>query len=341
MDSNYDDDHPCSRCEILESDQRLSKQNIAFLLDNLPCTLTVADCPDSEQKHVAGKKRGSVYATATLPSKHTVLAALAITDDRVLIDILRLGRDDKPIQYICANYQDRIIQEINLTYTGDQQNPHLTLQLQNAGELLGEASAGLEIADESTVTITLHTWKAPDIALYVNRLLKLGGECNIDDQDPRLQGQNVLFLRNNMTCRLMTIAKSSTGRVRGSMYGTLEAPSTRIVRAALAITNEKLLLDLKRIEKDDESREYVCLPFTSSLMEVVSVDFSNEVCCSRLSIDFPDMARFLTDPTSEFGVEGNTTVKVLLETWQAPDIAMYLKSQGMTSSRRPSKQLSR
>lgn len=338
MDSHCDDGHPCGRCEVLGSDQRLSKQNVAFLLNNLPCTLTIADGPDSDQKHVAGEKRGSVYSTAALPSKHTVLAALAVTDDRLLIDILRLGKDDKPIQYMCASYQDPIMQEINLAYTGDQQNPRLTLTLQSAGEHLGEASPGLDLPDQSTVAITLHTWKAPDVALYVNRLLKLGGECNIDAQDPRLQGENVLFLRNNMTCRLMTIAKSSTGGVRRSMYGTLEAPSTRIVRAALAITKEKLLLDLKRIEKDDESREYVSLPFTSSLIQAVTADFSNEVCCSRLSLDFPDMARFLTDPnSSEFGVEGNTTVKVMLETWQAPDIAMHLKSRGMTSSRRPSK----
>merc|ERR1719181_1145013 len=123
----------------------------------------------------------------------------------MILDLQRDGKDDKPKEYLNIVYRDDLFQELQLEYGNSKKTGHLVCVLPDAEKFIKADDLGLTA--NTTVKVTLDTYKAPDVAMYVQRILhrNMGDNCVIADDDPRLAGQDVPFLLNSIKCRLQIL----------------------------------------------------------------------------------------------------------------------------------------
>mmetsp|Transcript_96375 Transcript_96375/g.171294 ORF Transcript_96375/g.171294 Transcript_96375/m.171294 type:complete len:489 (-) Transcript_96375:173-1639(-) len=316
-------------CSISKDDPRIAGQHLGFLLGNVSCKVKI---------HAGRGKRASVLGSTDsndAPDGPLVFASLAVTDQRLVLDLKRDGPDEKEMECFNIAYEDEKFQELGLGFSSEQTDCHIMFVLQDSKKFLNAALArAFEVPDKASFRVSIATPHAPDIAIFVNRILKQGGEVDIKPTDPRISGETTKFNLSNLKCRLEISAGTSNGASsgqakRGSVYmSTQDDKSVFTVLAALAITETKVVLDVKRIEKDAKPLEYLNLSLQNELCKEARVEFSNEVTNGRLVLTLPDARRFLGDVPSFAAPEGSTA-KVYLDTFQAPDIAMLLTSKGI------------
>lgn len=296
-----------SACTIERTDPRLADQEVRYLVSNVKCKLRL---PTVE------KKRSSVYTTPEGEGKYVMFAAVAVTDKQLLLDVQRVGKDEAGKQYLCILYDNPLFSELGLQFDAQ----HLNIILPDAGRFLGEAGK-LGVADDAEVGIMLTLQEAPDIAMFVNGVLRdlAGNNCIITEDDPRLEGHRVEFLLNSMKVKLLMDSPTR----RSSVYATPEAASRHLVFAALAVTEQKIILDVTWAQKDPSPRNYLNLDYTSELFREVVVDFVNSDLTSELRIKLPHASRFI-NAAADLGVPDDATITMFIDTWKAPDIAMLV-----------------
>lgn len=311
-------------CAIAESDARLFGQTVVFQFNGLRCRLIVASEGAGEGR------RGSVYERDGISSKYIVYAALVVTNERFLLDVQRLDKDGlkdaTPKQYVCLAYADALFCKMQLEYSNDERHTYLVITLPDAEQFLGLAAGDLGVPAKSTVKIVITIAQAPDIAVHINRTMTsiAAQNCSMKADDPRLAGQQVVHLLNSMPCSL-TMTTIGAGK-RSSIYDTLDGPSKYVVYAALAVTEEKVLLDVQRLRMDLKPIEYLCIDFQNELCREIGLEFTNAEDDSQLQITIPGAERFLGPSSArELGAPDGSCVQVVIKTWKAPDIVLHIK----------------
>jgi len=59
----------------------------------------------------------------------------------------------------------------------------------------------------------------------------------------------------------------------------------------------------------------------------VGLEYTNDALGSNLVVTLPKAMRFLGSSVSDLGVSENSTVKVFMESWKAPDVVMHVKQK--------------
>jgi len=315
-----------SWCVIEENDKRLEGEKVAYHLNRMKCRLQIT----------SGRARGSILeekpaedGTAAGPAKSTVSAALVVTEDKLILDLKREGKGDNSKEYLSIPYGDALFQELGMEYGNSKKTSHLIFILPDARRFLKAEELGIE--GNTHIKVTMDTYKAPDVAMHVQRILhkSMGDNCIIKEEDERLAGQEVAYVLNSMQCRLQCGAGESGGSAakgrRSSILGTVDAPAERTIFAALAVTKEKLVLDLKRAGVPDAPKEYLCIAYDDPLCREVGLEHSSDAVTSRLCIILPDARRFFKTSAGDLDVPAKATIKVFMDTWKAPDIVMHVK----------------
>jgi len=317
MDSQAEGD-----CVIKADDPRLAGQTVEFHLNNMKCRLRMESLKETDTR------RTSVYETPKEKGKYAVYAAICVTNEKLLLDVKRADKDTEPKQYLCISYRDELFKELVLEFSTDPRNCQLSFVLPEASRFLGQTSSELGVNEKASVTVYMSTPKAPDVAMYVNGAIKclLGDDCSIGDKDPRLADQKVAFLLNSMKCRLQ-VEDTSSGGKRSSVYGTPDAPSRHTVFAALALTEQKIILDVKWLKEDATSKQYLFLNYEDKLCCDLGLEYTNDQVNSHLVITLPNAGQFLGPSISDLGVVDNSTVKIFVDTWKAPDLVMFVKQK--------------
>jgi hypothetical protein len=283
-----------------------------------------------------------VYETegvAETPAKYTVHAALAVTNEKFLLDVQRADKDGlkdaTPKQYVCVAYTDELFCKMELQYSNCDLHTYLVISLPNAEQFLGPTAGDLGVPAQSTVKIIITIAEAPDIAMHINRTMTTirAQKCSIDAEDPRLAGQQVVYLLNSMPCRLKM--NTGGGGKRSSIYDTHETESKHVVYAAMAVTEDKMLLDVQRIRVDLKPIEYFCVEYKNDLCGELGLVASNaEEGESQLQIKIPGAERFLGQSSAmELGAPAGSSVEVVINTWKAPDIALHVKRKRPSASK--------
>eukprot|EP00928_Gymnodinium_smaydae_P010659 TRINITY_DN14020_c0_g2_i1.p1 TRINITY_DN14020_c0_g2~~TRINITY_DN14020_c0_g2_i1.p1 ORF type:complete len:503 (+),score=77.48 TRINITY_DN14020_c0_g2_i1:58-1509(+) len=327
-----------SRCIITEQDPRLEGQEVVFHLNSMKCSLDMG-MQTAEAAPVGRSKRSSIIGTIEAPARRTVFAALVVTREKMLLDLKKEGDNELQKEYLCISFNDELCKAVGLEHVHDAESSRLVLGLPNASTYFARSPGNLDVPPGASIQVFMHTWKAPDIVMYVKHQISavaelsgtLGGsDCFFDQNDPRLLGQEVAFLLNNMKCHLQISVAPGGGPSRSSILGTETAPAARVVFAALAITDEKLMLDLKRVGKDDAPKEYLNIAFANDLAKEISLEYWNDQVDSHLVIVLPDAGRFFQ--STDLDVPEHSLIKVYIRTWKAPDIAMFVRRKQNSGS---------
>jgi len=318
-----------SSCIIDQNDPRLAGQQVAFLLESMRCRLLI------DTSAAGAGRRSSVYEeeSAATPAKYRVYAALAVTDQKFLLVVQRFSqeglKDHVPHEYVHLAFTDQSFTKMFLEYSNEERHTYLGITLPNAEQFLGPSTTHeLGVPENSTVKIIITTYKAPDIAMHINRLMTsiAAEQCSIHTTDARLAGQKVVYLLNSVACRLR-IDSMGTGK-RSSVYETQDTASQYVVYAALAATEEKLIVDVMRLRKDSRPIEYLCAHFTNPLWKDVDLSFANNEETSQLVITLPGAERWLGPmAASQLELPPQSCIRVFIDTWKAPDIAMHVKAR--------------
>lgn len=304
-------------CSIHPADKRLAGQEVAFLLNSMKCRLQIT----------TGAARSSILETGDGAATKTVSAALAVTAEKLLLDLCREGKDDKPKEYLSVSYDDPLFQELGMEYGNTKKNGHLVFVIPDAKRFM--PSNDLQLSDNTTIKVMLDTYKAPDVAMHVQRILhrSMGDNCVVTEDDSRLAGQEVAFHLNSLRCRMQIAAAGGGSGKRSSIVGTADAPAERSVFAALVVTKEKLVLDLKRAGTEDPPKEYLCISYQEELCREVGLEYKNDAVNSHLILTLPSAKRFFHTSPGALDLPEDCTLKVFIDTWKAPDIVMHVKHQ--------------
>lgn len=265
------------------------------------------------------------------PAERTIFAALAVTKEKFIMDIKRAGVEDPPKEYLCISYDDALCREVGLHHSNDAVTSRLAIVLPNANRFFKQSPGNLSVGENDTVKIFMDTWKAPDIVMFVKQALNAGSKTSQDDScaigpdDARLSGDIVVFSLNSIKCRLQISEGGQS--TRSSILGSADRKATKDVCAALCVTEGKLLLDLKRAGTDDAPKEYLCMSYTDELCREVGLEYSNDARDSHLVVVLPDANRFFKKSQGDLDIPAGSTIRVYMDTWKAPDIAMYVKQK--------------
>jgi len=314
-------------CVIKEGDARLEGQQVAFCLNNMKCRMQITAGGHAGN----GGKRCSVYSTPEAGGTRQAYAAIAVTDEKFIMDLKRVGKDDVPNEYFCCPYSAVLCKDIGLQHSNDAVNSHLQITLPDASRFFGASKGDLDVPQGTTIQVMLDTWMAPDICMFVKHKVNMfalsrDSDCQISLEDARLAGKQVVFHLNSMKCRLQTL-DAAVQLTRSSILESPESAAKRMVFAALVCTEDMLVLDMKRVGKDPDPKEVLSIPYEDARCAQMGLEFSNDSANSHLHIVLPDAATFLNLSNVDFEVPPNGTITFVMDTWKAPDIAMFVKQK--------------
>jgi len=100
------------------------------------------------------------------------------------------------------------------------------------------------------------------------------------------------------------------------------------------------LLDLKKEAKegvDAAATEYLCISYKDELCRELDLQYKNDLSrsMSHLILVLPDAGRFFSTSAANLQVPEHATIRVIIDTYKAPDIAMFVRQRLRGASKAP------